>query len=112
MIHVWVKRDKTKQIVEITMDGHADFSERGSDIVCAAVSGISIGLLNSIEKFLDVRFPMDEEEEGFMWIQVPNHLDSDRAEKLQLLLNSMVFSIEMIANEYSQYVRIIEEQAE
>jgi uncharacterized protein YsxB (DUF464 family) len=110
MIHLWVKLDRDNNILEMTLDGHAEFSERGADIVCAAVSALSIGIVNSIEQFLGIELnPIDEEEEGFMWIRLPHNIPSEKIEQLQLLLKTLAFSIRGIADQYPDYVHVIEE---
>ena len=40
MISINIVRDSQGFIWEFTVEGHAGFSEQGSDIVCAAVSAI------------------------------------------------------------------------
>jgi uncharacterized protein YsxB (DUF464 family) len=111
MIHIWIERSPDDEILEMTLDGHAEFAEPGSDIVCAAVSALSIGITNSIEKFLAIELnPTDEGEEGFMWIQVPKGLAPDQRKQLQLLLNTLAFSLRGIADQYPDYVRMIEEK--
>ena len=49
MIQVTVHK-KNQRIVSFEMTGHANFSEHGSDIVCAGVSALAITTVNSIEK--------------------------------------------------------------
>lgn len=110
MIHLWVKRDRDDNILEMTLDGHSEFSERGADIVCAAVSALSIGIVNSIEQFLNIELkPMDEEEEGFMWIRLPYDIPFNKMEQLQLLLKTLAFSIRGIADQYPDYVHVLDE---
>jgi uncharacterized protein YsxB (DUF464 family) len=113
MIHVWVKRNQEHKITEITIDGHAEYSDRGFDIICAAVSALSIGITNSIEKLLNIPLdPVDESEEGFMWIRVPEGLVPERMDRLQLLLETLSFSLKGIADQYSDHVRYIEDVLE
>ncbi|MEJ1306834.1 ribosomal-processing cysteine protease Prp [Latilactobacillus sakei] len=38
------------QIISFQITGHADSGPYGSDIVCAAVSAVSIGTINSLQK--------------------------------------------------------------
>ena len=37
------------------MSGHADFAEKGSDIVCAGASAVSFGIVNAIMSLTDVK---------------------------------------------------------
>lgn len=113
MIHVEVVRNAHKQISEIVIDGHADFADRGYDIVCAAVSSLAINIVNAVEVLLSLPLdPVDVGEEGFMWIRVPEALEADTSEKLQLLLETLALSLKGIAAQYDLYVRYTEEPSE
>ena len=47
---IWVKfQTRNDAFVTLDVSGHADFREEGQDIVCAAVSLSSVGLLNAID---------------------------------------------------------------
>ncbi|MDO4378436.1 MAG: ribosomal-processing cysteine protease Prp [Erysipelotrichia bacterium] len=47
---VKVKVEKINDSIKfIDINGHADYGQYGNDLVCAAVSSISIGLLNAID---------------------------------------------------------------
>jgi uncharacterized protein YsxB (DUF464 family) len=106
VIHVWVERNNLRRIIEVTIDGHADFADRGYDIVCAAVSALSIGTVNSAEVLLGVALaPAEENEEGFLWIQTPASLENETDDKLQLLLESLSLSLKGIADQYPDHVR-------
>ncbi len=47
--------------------GHAGYAEEGQDIVCAAVSALIITTVNSLEKFTDDKFDV-QEKDGFVSI--------------------------------------------
>ena len=55
MIRVTIYKNEKHQCVGFKAHGHAGFSEEGQDIVCAAVSVLTINTLNAIEKFADDR---------------------------------------------------------
>ena len=42
-------------ITSLEISGHAGFAESGNDLVCAAVSGITFGLLNALDELTDVK---------------------------------------------------------
>ncbi len=48
MIKVRMKY-KSNMIEEISISGHAGYADKGKDLICAAVSSISIGLCNAID---------------------------------------------------------------
>ncbi|CAM3492366.1 MULTISPECIES: ribosomal-processing cysteine protease Prp [Brevibacillus] len=108
MVTVNVKRNEQNGIEEITISGHANAGKHGSDIVCAAVSAISLGLINSVDLLLgsnpDVQFA--DKEGGFINWKVGCHQDPLVSEKQQLLAESMVVSLFMIAETNGRYVSI------
>ena len=58
-------RKKNGSYVEFISKGHAGYAEAGQDIVCAAVSALIITTVNSLEKFTDDKFDV-QEKDGFI----------------------------------------------
>ena len=53
-------RKKNGSYEEFISKGHAGYAEAGQDIVCAAVSALIITTVNSLEKFTDDKFDVQE----------------------------------------------------
>ena len=86
-----------------TVSGHAGYGEEGSDIVCAAVSVLTLNTLNSIESFTEDAFS-GEQKDGFLSCQFPDEL----SEKSVLLMDSMVLGLTDIQHNYGKpYIRIV-----
>ena len=99
MIKVTIYKTDRHEYAGFDISGHAEYSESGSDIVCAAVSAIVINTINSIDRFTDDKTScVSDEESG----EIPSHDAS-------LLLDSMVLGLEQIedSNEYEPYIDII-----
>src|SRR5699024_3538205 len=109
MIRVYVKRTTTGDIASFTIDGHAGYAEPGQDIVCAAVSGISFGTINAIQSLLSVELPIKQGEDGFLSCKVPR-FKANVHEKIQLLLDGMIASLQSVAFEYGQFVTVTDDQ--
>ncbi len=63
MIRVtFIKMKNKGSMLGFKAHGHAGFSEEGQDIVCAAVSVLTINTLNAIEKFADDRTSLVSDE--------------------------------------------------
>ncbi len=107
MIQVTVQRTKNG-IQEVTISGHAYAAEPGSDIVCSAVSGISLGTLNSVHLLLGVTpdVQMAESGGGFLRWSVASLEDEKLHEKQQLLAESMVIALLAVAEQYGEYVSV------
>lgn len=106
MIKVRVERSADLGLRHVTITGHAHYAQAGEDIVCAAVSGISLGIVNAIERMFHVRIYRESDREGTLHCQLPEGLAPADQEKIQLLLEAMVLSLEGIAEEYPAYVQI------
>ena len=53
MIQVDVYSDSKGCTTGVEVKGHAGYDEYGKDIVCAAVSVLTVNMANSVEKFTD-----------------------------------------------------------
>ncbi|MDO4619814.1 MAG: ribosomal-processing cysteine protease Prp [Lachnospiraceae bacterium] len=72
--------------------GHAEYAESGTDIICAAVSVLTTNTANSIE-MLTGDAVESEEKNGFLSCRFPNGL----SEKGELLMESMLLGLRQIA---------------
>lgn len=105
MIKVTINRNSSGQIDSFTMSGHAEFDEPGKDIVCAGASAIAFGTINSIYVLCKVEPILDQEETGFLHCQIPFREDGID-EKVQLLLEGMIVSLQTIELDYGHYIKI------
>lgn len=100
MIIIQLERNRGRQFSGFVISGHAEYSEAGSDIVCAAVSALSqtalLGLLHYIPQ--NVIYHM-EEENGFLTVRVEKC-----CEVSQVIFHTMVLGLEQIAQQYPSYV--------
>ena len=107
MIQVTVHK-KNQRIVSFEMTGHANFSEHGSDIVCAGVSALAITTVKSIEKLAGYQpiVEVDEVEGGYLYMEVVEDLTKEQEHTTQILLNSLLLGLEGIQEEYPNYLTI------
>lgn len=105
MITVTIKRDAhSSKLRELTVSGHAFYDEYGKDIVCAAVSAVTINMINAVEALLHVRLET-EQRDGFIACRVPE-LEHEVAQQVQLLLEALVYSLTAIRDAYPEHVTI------
>ena len=50
MINVSLFEDSNKNVVGFEVSGHAEYADPGMDIVCSAVSALTITVINSVEE--------------------------------------------------------------
>ena len=107
MIRVTVFVDSEQHYTGIQMLGHAgsaDDHQEGQDIVCAAVSALTFNMANSVEQFTGDSFEVDQEEKtGAFSFRFTSEISSGS----QLLINSLVFGLQDIEEEYGEpYIKI------
>ncbi|WP_339059909.1 ribosomal-processing cysteine protease Prp [Tepidibacillus marianensis] len=109
MIQVNVlQSNEENRVLQITVLGHAEFSEPGQDVVCAAVSALTIGALNSTETLLgiDLQPISDEKDGGVLSWAVPRIDDPIVDDQLQLLMKALVGSLKMIEEDYHDFIQV------
>ncbi len=89
-------RKKNGSYEEFISKGHAGYAEAGQDIVCAAVSALVITTVNSLERFTDDKFEV-QENEGFVSI----HFKESLSERGMLLMDSLLLGLTEIAGSYN-----------
>ena len=89
-------RKKNGSYEEFISKGHAGYAEAGQGIVCAAVSALIITTVNSLEKFTDDKFDV-QEKDGFVSI----HFRNDLSERGMLLMDSLLLGLTEIAGSYN-----------
>lgn len=112
MIRVSIEREKeTNRIQSFTISGHANAGPHGYDIVCAAVSALSIGAVNAVEKLCHVQLPIESGKKGgYLRCDIPKELTKSADRDVQLLIEGMCVALRDIAREYSSHVTVKEEQ--
>ena len=89
-------RKKNGSYEEFISKGHAGYAEAVQDFVCAAVSALIITTVNSLEKFTDDKFDV-QEKDGFVSI----HFRNDLSERGMLLMDSLLLGLTEIAGSYN-----------
>lgn len=85
----------------LTVDGHAGYAETGNDIICAAVSVLTQGLIHSMESLTDDRISY-RIASGHVDIKYKN-----LSEQGKLLIDSFFIAVSDIQLSYGEkYVRI------
>ena len=95
MTHITIyKSSATNRTVGFKSAGHAGYAEEGSDIICSAISVLTINTINSIEQFTDAVYDMsvDEEEASIDYIVTSNISDTT-----QVLLDALELGLRTMA---------------
>ncbi len=100
MITVVIRRTKDHAYRGFLCMGHAEYSKPGKpDVVCAAVSALTIGTVNSLEELAGERLKVSQDgKTGYLRCDFEGTLQ----EKSNFLMDAMTFSLEAISREYGQ----------
>jgi len=83
--------------------GHAGYGEEGYDIICAAVSALTINTINSIETFTEDVFTV-RQNEGYVKFVLKNPVTNTAV----LFLKSMILGLKMIQENYgNKYIDLV-----
>lgn len=106
MIRIKVERGQTGAISRVAVTGHANYGEYGRDLVCAAVSGITISMANAMEQLTGVTLHQPDDGEGKVDLRIPEEIDKQTHQKLTLLLEATFLALKNVADEYPAYVTV------
>ncbi|MFC0233402.1 ribosomal-processing cysteine protease Prp [Vagococcus entomophilus] len=109
MISVVFKRNDSKELVSFELSGHAQAGPYGSDIVCAAVSALSISTINGIEAlagFVPI-VEVESEQGGYLYMELIADMSSKQNEIAQILLENLVLAVQSIEAEHPSNVRLL-----
>jgi len=110
MINANIYRSNKGLITSFTLSGHAEFDEYGKDIVCAGASAVTFGAVNAVLSLTNIEPQIDQGGDGgFLQVKLPSNLDQSTSDKVQLLLEGMVVSLQTIEREYGQYISVSDE---
>ena len=107
MIDIQFRREGSK-LVSLEMSGHAEAGPYGYDIVCAAVSALSIGTVNSLMEIAEIPVDIDSAEDGggYLRVTLPADLTHKQMETGQILMKSLHLSLKSIEEEYHEHLKI------
>lgn len=97
-----------KKILKVTLSGHAESGPYGHDLVCAAVSALTIGTANNLSRVakIEPEVTANKEDGGFLEIVLPATVDSKDQAVGQILLTSLYYSLLDVQEEYGEYLSV------
>ena len=99
MTTITITKSMADSYKRIECSGHAGFADSGEDIVCAAISVLTINLINSLERCTDDRFTCDQnEDDGYISIS----FEQEPSKDADLLLKSYELGVNSIFREYGK----------
>ncbi len=99
MIKVCINK-KEDIVKSIVIEGHADYSEAGKDIVCASVSSICITTVNALIR-IDSSSIDYEDNDGYLEVDIKKH-----NEFIDIIIDNMIDLLSELAKDYKKYIKI------
>ena len=109
MVDIIIYKNDKNDCVGFDSIGHAGFAEEGQDIVCAAVSVLTINTINAIDAFTSNQAEIEtNESEGMIRYRILGQPVKETA----LLLETMILGLQTMVDDenYEEYIDLTFEE--
>lgn len=107
MIEVVFDTNQQDRIWAFRICGHAGYAPEGEpDVVCAAVSALSLNTVNGLETFSSDSIRYEMNEDGFLCAEVDAVRRGEGCLQTDLILNLLRLGLQSISDTYSGYVAV------
>lgn len=107
MINIVIYKNSVGSIYGIKVENHGD------QIVCSAVSALTMNAFNSIENFTDEHIIVEfDEKGGFLYFEMPEIKLGGYNDSVDLLMRSMLLGLQFIENDYEKDICILYEEVQ
>lgn len=92
------------KIISFKISGHSGFADSGEDIVCSAVSAVSLSTVIGITEVLnvDAKYHMDD---GFLSLSIEDK-PKEVIENCQVLFETMLLGLKRMEMSYGEYIKV------
>lgn len=97
---------KNHKIIGFHVSGHAGYADHGSDIVCSAVSVLSMSIANGITEVLNIQPKIDINEDGMLKLSLRKN-SKEEIDSSQVLLKTMLINMKDLEKNYTDYIKVI-----
>lgn len=109
MIRILLVSNKNDELLQFESSGHAGMSEKGSDIVCAAVTALLktavLSLIHAEKCGTGLKVKADAQSSGHLSAEVIGFSDKDKP-RLHYLFEFLAIGLAAIETEYPDYVTV------
>ncbi len=98
MITFHVLYDEDKDYLGFRVEGHAGYADEGYDIICAAVSVVTQGMVNATELLTSADIIYEAADSGLLKFK----FDTKPGHDAKLLFESMLLAIQDIEEQYGK----------
>ena len=98
---------KGEDFVRIESRGHAGYSEKGSDVVCAGISALLQGAALGVLKVAGVKARYEiNEKEGALLLALPKEMTETERRDCQVILRTLYESVSDLRDGYSGFISV------
>jgi len=107
MVTFSIRRDRNNRINGFTCSGHAGYSEKGTDIVCAAISALTQTAVLALDRLVGVKPILKADSKtGFMDCRWENL--SDKTDQAELVIGMVLLGLSEIQKQYPDHLKVDE----
>lgn len=96
-----------KRLVGYEVRYHTGFAQAGEDIVCSAISALTLASANGITEVLKLSMAIDVGD-AFLYCMLDKEIIGSDFDNAEIILNTMALGLRSIESEYSDFIKIIE----
>lgn len=104
MINVFIYKDRAENFISLQAYGHADFNEKGKDIVCAGTSALLETCALGIKK-QKIKSRVSCKKERLTWKIFKNNT-GEKIKKANLLIDTMLLGLYEIQKKFPKNLKI------
>ncbi len=83
--------------------GHSGYAKQGKDIVCSAISVLTVNFINSVDELTESKCNIIEDSDSaYLKVTIKDYSNSN----VQLLFNSLRLGLNGIQEDYSKYLKL------
>jgi uncharacterized protein YsxB (DUF464 family) len=107
MVSVNIKRDTSNYILGFSCKGHANYAEKGADVICAGISALTMTAVLSLQQLTKLSLQIKQNPvKGLLecnWENTPTEMDH-----ANLIVEVMIIGLKDIAAQYPEYLKVSE----
>lgn len=110
MVSVEIRKDHQGLVNGFRCSGHAGYCEKGSDIVCAAVSTLVFTTALALEKLLELPLTVNQDDANgafdCCWDNISGSFTKNKLKETDLIIKVMLLGLTEVQQQYPEFLRI------
>lgn len=98
------------RLIGFEAEGHAEYSEHGSDIVCSAVSALTQTAILGLRERLQLPVGVEIDEEEGLYCVLGRDCTDVQLSEASIILDTLLLGLQDIQSGYSKYLSIRERE--